>query len=214
MSKDRISAIRNEYSGKPLTEQEVGDDPMCQFDIWMNEALESKVEEPTAMVLSTVTEHATPKSRVVLLKGVSKGGFVFFTNYNSDKGRQLRLNPNASLLFFWSELARQVRIEGRVEMIADEDSAEYFLSRPYESQLGAWASNQSEVISDRSILENRFEQLRQRYPMGTVPKPPHWGGFILVPSMIEFWQGRESRLHDRIRFRSTVGNWIIERLSP
>lgn len=210
-----LAEIRKSYLLHQLTEDETGYDPVAFFIRWLNEALEAKSEEPTAMVLSTVDEHCRPSSRVVLLKGCEEGEFRFFSNYNSKKGKQLKKNPHASLLFFWKELERQVRIEGNITRLSSDASDEYFNSRPEESRLGAIVSPQSEVIESRNYLENLFltkgEELSEG---GTLVRPSHWGGYSLKPELMEFWQGRASRLHDRIQFRLDNNKWIRERLAP
>jgi pyridoxamine 5'-phosphate oxidase len=180
----------------------------------MNEALNSDLYEPTAMTLATVNQRGITSVRAVLLKGFDERGFVFFTNYDSAKAKDLEKNPNASLLFFWAELERQIRIVGEVKKVSMEESEEYFSSRPRESQLGAWASKQSKVIASREILENKFEEIKKKYENKPVPLPPYWGGFRVIPNKFEFWQGRENRLHDRIRYRLIKRKWKIERLSP
>ena len=210
-----LAEIRKSYLLHQLTEKEAGDDPIAFFLRWLNESIEAKSEEPTAMVLSTVDGKCRPSSRVVLLKGCEEGEFRFFSNYNSRKGKHLRKNPYASLLFFWKELERQVRVEGTVSVIPGKDSEEYFNSRPAESRLGAIVSPQSEVIEGREYLENLFltksEELGES---GTLVRPAHWGGYSLKPDLIEFWQGRASRLHDRIQFRLVNNVWVKERLAP
>ncbi|MBU3700337.1 MAG: pyridoxamine 5'-phosphate oxidase [Candidatus Kapabacteria bacterium] len=210
-----IAALRKDYTRAGLEEHTVHSDPIVQFSSWLNEAITAEALEPTAMVLSTVSESGSPSSRVVLLKGLDGGSMQFFTNYLSRKGRELSGNPNASLLFFWPELERQVRIEGNVERLSPEASTAYFHSRPFESQLGAAASPQSQVIPSRVALDQRFTELAAANAGRTsIDRPEHWGGFALTPSMIEFWQGRPSRMHDRIRFRKSEGAWVVERLAP
>ncbi|NQW29657.1 MAG: pyridoxamine 5'-phosphate oxidase [Ignavibacteria bacterium] len=214
MNSSDLSKIRTEYSGKPLTKDSVAGDPLTQFNIWMNEALAANANEPTAMVVSTVSERYTPSSRVVLLKGVDETGFVFFTNYESLKGKQVSQNRNVALLFFWPELERQVRIEGQIDKVTEAESYEYFSSRPYESQIGAWASKQSTPLRDRDELIEKFVEFLQMYPEGAVPLPPQWGGYRVKPISVEFWQGRESRLHDRIKYTLDDSSWKTEILSP
>ncbi|RPI66138.1 MAG: pyridoxamine 5'-phosphate oxidase, partial [Ignavibacteriae bacterium] len=184
------------------------------FSSWFDEAIAAELLEPTAMTLATATADGQPSMRVVLLKGVTEHGFVFYTNYLSHKGRDLAENPKASLLFFWPELERQIRIEGITERVPAAESEAYFSSRPFESQVGAWASLQSSVLRSRDEMEEHFESLRATYEGKPVPRPEHWGGYVLTPKVVEFWQGRPSRLHDRIRYRLDNGAWIIERLSP
>jgi pyridoxamine 5'-phosphate oxidase len=191
-------------------------DPLKQFQTWYDEVLAAGVSEQDAisMTLATATKDGRPLARIVLLKSVDNGGFVFYTNYQSLKGRDLAENPQACLLFYWSKVWRQVRIEGTVEKVSAEESEEYFQSRPLGSKLGAWASNQSEVVDSRETLEGRFAELEKRYGED-VPRPPHWGGYRLKPNTIEFWQGRDNRLHDRLRYRlQDGGTWLIERLGP
>lgn len=213
--KTNIAALRQEYLLASLNENDLHDNPIVQFKGWFQEALNAFVDEPNAMTLSTVDELHYPKSRIVLLKGIEENHFVFYTNYHSSKGKQLTHNPNASLTFLWKELQRQIRIEGQVIKTSEEDSVNYFNTRPIESQLSAWASHQSELLQNRETLEARFEALKLQYQHMPIPKPPHWGGYALIPSYIEFWQGRASRLHDRICYKKTADTtWIIQRLNP
>ncbi len=206
--------IREDYSKQALSEKECDAHPIPQFEKWLNEAIRSQVNEPTAVNVATVDANGRPSSRMVLLKEVNPQGFVFFTNYHSRKGRALAAHPYAALTFFWPELERQVRIEGRVEKLDEAASDEYFESRPYTSRIGAWASEQSEVIENQAVLVKRAAVIGLKHPLH-VPRPPHWGGYLVVPDCLEFWQGRPSRLHDRIRYRlDDNGNWIKERLSP
>ncbi len=205
--------IREDYSKQALSRKQCLADPLKQFERWLNEAIVAKVCEPTAMNVATVNEQGKPTSRVVLLKEVNEQGFVFFTNYHSQKGRALQHTPFTALNFFWGELERQVRIEGRVEKLPAVQSDEYFASRPYTSRVGAWASKQSAVISSKNVLLAKAAQIAAKHPLN-VPRPPHWGGYVVIPEMIEFWQGRPSRLHDRIRYRLEKEHWVIERLSP
>jgi pyridoxamine 5'-phosphate oxidase len=198
-----------------LTKNNVDANPIRQFQSWLDEVRASGVSEQDAisMTVATATRDGRPSARIVLLKSFDDRGFVFFTNYQSQKGRELNENPRASLLFYWSGLWRQVRIEGEVEKISVAESEEYFQSRPLGSRLGAWASNQSEVVENRETLEARFAELQQRLGE-VVPRPEHWGGYRVKPNSIEFWQGRENRLHDRLRYRREDGGWVIERLAP
>lgn len=202
--------------GSPLDEADVASDPIEQFKLWMDAAIEAKALDPTAMTLATADGYSHPSARIMLLKDVDNKGFTFFTNYISHKGDDLKSNPNACLMFFWGELVRQVRINGSVEKVSREDAEAYFLTRPYDSQIGAWASNQSEAIADRATLEQKFEEAKARFPEGeTMQTPPEWGGYLLTPTRIEFWQGRMSRLHDRIEYTKLPGgSWTIKRLSP
>lgn len=197
-----------------LDESSVAADAIEQFTIWWNEAVNSNIHEVNAMTLATATKEGIPSARTVLLKDYDECGFVFFTNYNSSKGNELELNPYAALVFFWKELERQVRIQGSVEKTSSEESDAYFSSRPIGSRIGAWASPQSMVIENRKILEEKFELYTTEFN-GEIPRPPHWGGYRVMPAVIEFWQGRSSRLHDRIRYtKQSTGAWKIERLAP
>ena len=205
--------IREDYSKQQLSEQDCADSPVAQFEKWLDEAVRAQVNEPTAVNVATVGEDGRPQSRMVLLKEVNPQGFVFFTNYHSRKGRALAARPFDALTFFWPELERQVRIEGRVEKLSEAASDEYFASRPYASRIGAWASEQSSVIADKNVLVRRAAAVGLKHPLN-VPRPPHWGGFLVIPDRIEFWQGRPSRLHDRIRYRLSDGLWLKERLAP
>ncbi len=206
--------LRSDYTYGTLSEQDADPNPFRQFERWLAEALETHLYEPHGMTLSTVGENGRPSSRVVLLRGIDDGGFVFFSNYQSRKGRELAAHPWACLNFWWPPLERQVRIEGQVEKVEPQLSDEYFASRPYESQIGSAASPQSDVIANREVLEQRIAELKARHPE-TVPRPAHWGGFRLRPDYFEFWQGRPSRLHDRLVYRPRPdGGWIIQRLAP
>lgn len=209
-----IADIRKDYQLKSLTEAEVAKNPFAQFTVWWDEAVASDIDEVNAMALSTVSEQGRPSSRIVLLKGFDEQGFVFFTNYNSDKGRQIEQQQFVSLLFFWKELERQVRIEGRAIKVGEEESDAYYNSRPIGSRLGAWASPQSQKITDRSVLEQALEKITAEYGDKLVPRPSHWGGYRVMPTRIEFWQGRSSRLHDRILYEEVDGYWQISRLAP
>ncbi len=210
-----LSALRKNYALQSLSETDVLADPMAQFSRWFQEAMEAKMPEPNAMTLATASPEGRPSARIVLLKSADNQGFVFFTNYESRKGREMDINPHAALLFTWLELERQIRIEGRVERIALAESETYFQSRPKSSQIGAWASPQSQVINSRSVLETNQEEIAEQYAEEKVlPLPPFWGGYRLMPDTIEFWQGRASRLHDRIRYTKVEQQWVIERLAP
>ncbi len=211
----KISDIRSDYKKNKLDEKHVLSHPIRQFEKWFEEALASVVIEPNAMNLATVSKSNTPTSRIVLLKSIEKDGFVFYTNYQSNKGKELEENPQAALNFFWPELERQVRIQGVVDKVSKEKSEAYFKSRPRASQIGAWASPQSAVIADRKILEDREKQLNERFAKDEqLPKPEQWGGYILKPLAVEFWQGRPSRLHDRLIYTLEGENWKISRLAP
>jgi pyridoxamine 5'-phosphate oxidase len=201
--------------GRPLREDEVDPDPIAQFRSWFAAAAEAGIRLPEAMVLATATAAGRPSVRTVLLKEIEAGTFVFFTNYESRKGRELAENPRAALLFYWDSLGRQVRIEGTVEELPAEASDAYFRTRPLGSRLSAWASRQSEVVSSRAVLEERVAALAAEHPSGDVPRPPYWGGYRLHPDELELWQHREDRLHDRLRYRREAGGgWKLERLSP
>jgi pyridoxamine 5'-phosphate oxidase len=214
MSSERsIADLRREYARETLDERDIAHDPFDQFSRWFDEARQAEVLDPTAMVLATASRTGRPSARTVLLKGLDRGGFVFFTNYDSRKGAEVRDNPHASLLFVWLELERQIRIEGVVEKTSNEESDAYYRSRPVDSRLGAWASPQSRVLPDRAALEQRFDEAR-RVHRDDPQRPPYWGGYRLVPDRMEFWQGRASRLHDRIQYRLDGGSWMIERLAP
>ncbi|HRM22672.1 MAG TPA: pyridoxamine 5'-phosphate oxidase [Neisseria sp.] len=205
--------IRADYSKQELSEQECDASPLVQFERWLNEAVRAEVNEPTAMNVATVGEDGRPSSRMVLLKEVNAQGFVFFSNYLSRKGRALSAHPFAALTFFWPELERQVRVEGRVVLLDEAASDEYFKSRPYTSRIGAWASEQSSVIAGKSVLVARAAAVGLKHPI-SVPRPPHWGGYVVLPERLEFWQGRPSRLHDRIQYRLENESWLKERLAP
>jgi len=214
MNNADIAALRREYSMQALSEHNVQENPVGQFMSWFDEAVGAHANEPSAMTLATASLDGHPSARVVLLKGVSEEGFAFFTNYASDKGQEILRNPNVSLVFFWPELERQVRINGTATQLSAEMSDEYFASRPYDSQVGAWTSQQSSVISSRTELEERFNALVEQFAGEPIPRPETWGGFVVSPEQFEFWQGRPNRLHDRIRYRKENSSWIIERLSP
>ncbi len=209
-----IADIRKDYQLRSLSEHEVSKDPYAQFSLWWDEAVQSEILEVNAMALSTITNEGKPSSRIVLLKGFDTSGFVFFTNYSSNKGQQLNQNGYASLLFFWKELERQVRIDGVCTKVAAEESDAYFFSRPIGSRLGAWASPQSEKIEDREVLNQQLAAVTQKFGLENVPRPPHWGGYRVKPTRIEFWQGRSSRLHDRILYEQLENGWEISRLAP
>ena len=210
-----IKRLRREYSGQPLSEAEVDPDPVLQFERWFEDALRAKIPDPHAMILATVSANGTPSARVVLLRDYGREGLVFFTNYRSRKGMEIMSNHAAAAVFFWLELDRQIRVEGRVKKVSVKESDRYFCSRPRESQLAAWASNQSEVIDSRAELERLFKKFKQRFRGRSVTRPDHWGGLRIVPTSYEFWQGRANRLHDRVRYHfNRSGNWVIQRLAP
>ncbi|MES2617229.1 MAG: pyridoxamine 5'-phosphate oxidase [Bacteroidota bacterium] len=208
-----ISELRKDYRLKELLEKDINPNPIEQFNQWFDEALNAQITEPNAMCLSTVHNNK-PSNRIVLLKEVKDNGFVFFTNYKSDKGKAIDQNPNVALNFVWLELERQVRIEGVATKVSAEESIAYFNSRPLGSRLGAIVSNQSEMITGREVLENRLKKLEVQYADATPEKPEYWGGYIVQPTMIEFWQGRSNRLHDRLVYNHVNGSWTISRLSP
>ncbi|MER5865802.1 pyridoxamine 5'-phosphate oxidase [Kitasatospora sp. NPDC002040] len=207
--------MRRHYQHEGLAEKQLAAEPVAQFTEWFHQAVDAGVTEPNAMVLGTADAQGRPSSRTVLLKGYDRRGFVFFTNYGSRKGSELSVNPWASLLFPWISISRQVVIAGRVEKVGRDETAAYFRTRPHGSQLGAWASEQSSPVSAREVLEQRYAELERRYPEGEgVPVPPFWGGYRVVPETVEFWQGRENRLHDRLRYVAEAGGWRVERLCP
>jgi pyridoxamine 5'-phosphate oxidase len=208
-----IADIRKDYMLKSLLEEDVLENPVDQFQRWWDEAIESKIDEVNAMTLATATTDGHPSARIVLLKAFTHNGFIFFTNYQSDKGTQLEQNPHAALCFYWKELERQVRIEGTVNRVSEKDSDAYFLSRPVGSRIGAWASPQSTPIASRHVIEQNVIKYEEQFK-DEVPRPPHWGGYIVQPVRVEFWQGRSSRLHDRILFTLLGEEWKIERLAP
>lgn len=210
-----VAALRRDYALMGLDEGDVDADPIVQFTRWFEQALAGEITEPNAMTVATATRDGVPSARMVLLKGFDACGFVFYTNYESQKGRELAENPIAALVFHWVELHRQVRVAGAVEKVSIEESDAYFQSRPRGSRLGAWVSRQSSVLSGREELEARLAALTKAYGEGDIPLPPYWGGYRVIPASVEFWQGRPSRLHDRLRYtREPDGSWRIERLSP
>jgi pyridoxamine 5'-phosphate oxidase len=210
-----LADLRKDYSLAGLLEKDLARDPFRQFEKWFQEAEGAKIPEPNAMVCSLATTDGRPSSRIVLLKGIDGRGFVFYTNYDSRKGRELAANPRASLLFPWIAMERQVTVEGTVTRLTREESAAYFHSRPLASQLGAWASPQSTILPTRAALDDAYKAVEKKYAGEEVPLPPHWGGYRVSPESVEFWQGRRSRLHDRLRYRrEKSGDWLIERLAP
>lgn len=215
MNQQEIQNLRQDYSASMLSENSTKGDPIKQFEQWFNEALEAKLHEPNAMTLSTATVTGKPSARIVLLKGFHTGGFIFFTNYLSRKGKEIAKNPQGALTFFWGGLERQVRIEGTIEKVSKEDSEKYFHSRPKGSQVGAVVSPQSQEIESRELLEQKWNELEAEYADKEIPKPSYWGGYILNPQLVEFWQGRPSRMHDRILYKKTdKKTWKKVRLAP
>ncbi|MFW6043878.1 MAG: pyridoxamine 5'-phosphate oxidase [Marinilabiliaceae bacterium] len=215
--KTSLSHIRNNYKKAVLLKDHLDRSPLVQLQRWLDEAIHAEAAEPTAMSLATVDAAGQPSQRIVLLKEISDKGIVFFTNYQSRKGQQLELNPRGSANFFWAVLERQVRLEGIIKKISEEESDEYFATRPRDSQIGAWTSPQSEEINDRDYLERRYQKLEQEFEGKTIPRPPHWGGYILIPHLVEFWQGRPGRMHDRFVYRPADEDpvsWKIHQLAP
>ncbi len=210
-----IADLRREYSLEGLDESDLHPNPFGQFERWFRQAMDAQVLETNAMTLATASRDGVPSARIVLLKGMDDDGFVFFTNYDSRKGNELTENPRAALVFYWAEITRQVRIEGDITRVSEEESAAYFASRSELSRLGAWASRQSTPISNREYLDTRLAELMDQYQDAEIPLPPFWGGFRLIPTYFEFWHGRPNRLHDRLSYsRETDGSWRIGRLSP
>ncbi|RLA25104.1 MAG: pyridoxamine 5'-phosphate oxidase [Gammaproteobacteria bacterium] len=213
ISKD-IADLRREYSIKPLHRADLDANPFKQFDTWFEEALQAESMDPNAMSIATTATNGQPSIRTVLLKYFDEDGFVFYTNLGSRKAGEIEANNRVALLFYWHELHRQVKIIGKAERISAADNIRYFMRRPRDSQIGAWVSQQSSIISSRSILENKFAEMKQKFAHGDIPLPSFWGGYRVVPTSIEFWQGRENRLHDRFMFTPGESDWDIERLAP
>lgn len=210
-----LADLRQDYRQQALRETDIDADPLRQFRIWFDQAVQADLREPNAMTLATVSPAGEPSARMVLLKELDQQGFVFYTNYQSRKGQELAHTPRAALVFWWAELERQVRVEGQVSKVAAVEADQYFSSRPRGSQLGAWVSRQSQVIGDRTLLDQRLQALEQQYQDQPIPRPSYWGGYRLLPQVIEFWQGRSNRLHDRLCYRQNqTGQWQLERLSP
>ncbi len=207
--------LRREYQAREgLAESNIAENPVDQFEIWFNEAITAEIDLPDAMTLATATLEGIPSARMVVLRGYDQNGYCFYTDYDSQKGKEIAINPHASLVFYWRELDRQVRINGIVEKMTAAESDAYFASRPIDSQLAVWAERQSIVIPEREHLVKNFEIAKEKYTSAEIPRPPHWGGYRLIPNMYEFWQGCPSRLHDRIRYNLKEGSWVINRLSP
>ena len=209
-----LSELRLSYTKSGLLEAEIHPDPFLQFELWMNQAIEMRFLEPNAMTLASTDASGQPNARTVLLKGFDHRGFVFYTNYESRKGREITENPRVALLFYWDVLERQIRIQGRASHVSPQESDEYFASRPTGHQIGAWVSDQSSVIANRQIIEENLATMAKRFEPGPVPRPPHWGGIRVKPQLMEFWQGRPNRLHDRLEYRLVDGKWIVHRLAP
>jgi len=214
LTNEFLQNLRQDYKSATLDESDVDNNPITQFKKWFDHAVDAQIHEPNVMTLATADKSGRPDARIVLLKGIDDKGFRFFTNYLSAKGKELKRNPYAALVFFWPELERQVRIEGTVEKLDKETSEEYFKARPIASQIGAIASPQSQVIPNRSFLEEKFEDLRAKSGDKAIAKPAHWGGYVVKPTRIEFWQGRRSRLHDRVNFEWIKNEWVKSRLAP
>jgi pyridoxamine 5'-phosphate oxidase len=209
-----LADLRKDYSQAGLSEADAGADPFALFRRWFDQAVGAELTDPNAFILATCTPDGTPSARAVLLKALDDRGFTFFTNYDSRKGHELAANPRVAMVFLWHQLERQVRVEGAVEVVTAAESDEYFAKRPLGSRLGAWASPQSAVIAGREVLERAHAELLAKYPDGNPPRPPNWGGYRVLPRALEFWQGRRSRLHDRIHFTLTPAGWARERLAP
>jgi pyridoxamine 5'-phosphate oxidase len=209
-----IADIRKDYKLRSLSELDVAANPIDQFTTWWKEAIASNIDEVNAMTLATADANGSPSARIVLLKGISENGFEFFTNYESSKGKEMAVNNKVALVFFWKELERQIRIEGTVSKLSEAESDKYFLSRPAESRIGAWSSPQSSIIENRAVLDENVLQTKAIFEAKEIPRPPFWGGYIVKPECIEFWQGRSSRLHDRIAYFLENGIWSIKRLAP
>lgn len=209
-----LNSIRYDFAKQTLDERDVIANPIMQFAKWFEEAIGAQVLDPNAMTVCSATKDGKPSARILLLRNFSESGFVYYTNYTSRKGTEIAENPNCALLFFWPELERQIRIEGKVQKQTAKESDIYFKTRPRESKIGAWTSEQSKIISNREVLNKEYEKLSEKYPDENVPRPPYWGGYLLKPDRIEFWQGRPNRLHDRILYTKENENWKIGRLSP
>jgi pyridoxamine 5'-phosphate oxidase len=213
-ARQAVEMLRREYAGEPFLEEHVSEDPIKQFTVWFDEAVDKIKTDPNAMILATADQDGKPSSRTVLLKGYDENGFVFYTNYGSRKGRQILENPHVSITFYWPELMRQIHIEGQAEKVSEEKSDDYFSNRPSASQLSALASSQSETVESRETLEKQLKAMEKKFSGGKIPRPENWGGFQVNPIRMEFWQGRLNRLHDRICYEKRDGEWEIFRLSP
>ena len=214
LSHPDIASIRKIYKLESLLESDVDPNPFKQFEKWWQQAIESKIEEPNAMILATSTSDGKPSCRTVLLKDFTNEGFVFFSNYGSRKASQIEQNPSVAILFFWKEMERQIRIEGTIRKVSTEESDIYFASRPRESKIGAWSSPQSTIIENREFLQKNVEKYNAQFETENIPRPEFWGGYIVIPSMLEYWQGRPGRLHDRIQYTNSKNEWMIKRLAP
>jgi len=214
LKNEMIQSLRQDYRSAELKDNDINKNPIKQFEKWFADAMEAQLYEPNVMTLATADKSGKPNARIVLLKGFDENGFSFYTNYLSQKGKEIKKNPQACLVFFWAELERQVRIEGKIEKLSKEASEKYFHSRPIGSQIGAIVSPQSQIITDRTVLEHKVDELTAQYEGKAIPKPSHWGGYIVKPTAIEFWQGRTSRLHDRIKYDLINGKWQMNRLAP
>jgi len=209
-----LNEIRRDFAGKPLDDQSIKENPFEQFEIWFEEAVNAQILDPNAMSITTVDSSGQPSTRIVYLRGINDKGFIFYTNYKSDKGQDLENNNKIALNFFFGELERQIRVEGIVAKVSNQESDAYFAKRPRESQIGAWASNQSSTIKNRAELEERVLKFTSKFNNVEIPRPEHWGGYVVTPQKIEFWQGRPNRLHDRIVFEKNEDKWSIKRVSP
>ena len=214
LKNEMIQSLRQDYRSAELKDNDINKNPIKQFEKWFADAMEAQLYEPNVMTLATADKSGKPNARIVLLKGFDENGFSFYTNYLSQKGKEIKKNPQACLVFFWAELERQVRIKGKIEKLSKEASEKYFHSRPIGSQIGAIVSPQSQIITDRTVLEHKVDELTAQYEGKAIPKPSHWGGYIVKPTAIEFWQGRTSRLHDRIKYDLINGKWQTNRLAP
>ena len=214
IDKERVARLRREYTREGLTEKDLADDPMDVFADWFQAAVDENLLDANAMTLATVNAASRPAARIVLIKGFDERGFIFYTNYESSKARDIAANPHVHLCFYWNDFERQVRIDGKAEKLPREESEEYFKTRPRESQIGAWASKQSAEVESRDILQETYQKFEEQFEGQEVPLPDNWGGYVVRPHAIEFWQGRPSRMHDRILYEHKSGNWVTKRLAP